>query len=522
MAILPIGDLGLGNEFYDDNQASSLGRISGPLLKANLERNGIDLAFETDLLYFDATNQRIGINRDNPQYDLDVNDEIKSIRVTVSDEAIIDNVLIRSPDRIGTLQGNLDLFATGVDTVFDHDRMITTDLIFDDNIITSELNADIVLDPNGSGTVNIPTNTFIVGNLAVTGNITLSENLSAADNIIVGNEAIDTVSLSADFVRDLVPARNNIHSLGTSALRWNETSLDDIKNTDTARIANILLTSPTGFSTTTGNLAIEISGSNPVAIFERIETTNLTFDDNTVGSKSNSNIIFNPNGAGTIDLESNTYITGDLYATGNINLAGDLSSAGIITIGDQPIDRVTVNINFTQSLIPGENNQYNIGSNSNRWRSLYSDGYATITNINPLRVLVDNQLLVDGTVNKISATQTNQDVVIIPDTGITYIEQTKWQANEITNMLNTPLTLISTGIGYYNFLGTNAVVVPSGTTAEQRSNPEVGETRWNTDEGYLECWDGTVWNLSIGPTGETDVTVELVEERNYIWNLILG
>ena len=89
-------------------------------------------------------------------------------------------------------------------------------------------------------------------------------------------------------------------------------------------------------------------------------------------------------------------------------------------------------------------------------------------------------------------------------------------------MLNTPLTLISTGIGYYNFLGTNAVVVPSGTTAEQRSNPEVGETRWNTDEGYLECWDGTVWNLSIGPTGETDVTVELVEERNYIWNLILG
>ncbi len=39
----------------------AVGRISGPLLKANLERNGIDLAVETDLLYIDATNNRIGI-----------------------------------------------------------------------------------------------------------------------------------------------------------------------------------------------------------------------------------------------------------------------------------------------------------------------------------------------------------------------------------------------------------------------------------------------------------------------------
>ena len=32
----------------------AVGRISGPLLKSNLIRNGIDLAFETNLLYLDV------------------------------------------------------------------------------------------------------------------------------------------------------------------------------------------------------------------------------------------------------------------------------------------------------------------------------------------------------------------------------------------------------------------------------------------------------------------------------------
>ena len=51
----------------------AVGRISGPLLKANLLRNGVDLAFETDLLYLDVNNSRIGIKTTTPQYELDVN-----------------------------------------------------------------------------------------------------------------------------------------------------------------------------------------------------------------------------------------------------------------------------------------------------------------------------------------------------------------------------------------------------------------------------------------------------------------
>ena len=54
----------------------AVGRISGPLLKNNLLRNGVNLAFETNLLYLDVVNSRIGINTATPSNDLQVNGTI--------------------------------------------------------------------------------------------------------------------------------------------------------------------------------------------------------------------------------------------------------------------------------------------------------------------------------------------------------------------------------------------------------------------------------------------------------------
>ena len=67
----------------------AIGRISGPLLKANLVRDGIDLAFETDLLYLDVNNSRIGVKTASPQYDLDVADTIRTTNLIVDTRADI-------------------------------------------------------------------------------------------------------------------------------------------------------------------------------------------------------------------------------------------------------------------------------------------------------------------------------------------------------------------------------------------------------------------------------------------------
>jgi len=62
---------------------SQLGRIGGQVLTDNLLRAGVDLAFETDLLYLDVTNRRIGIKQAVPVYDLDVNGNIKTTDLEV-------------------------------------------------------------------------------------------------------------------------------------------------------------------------------------------------------------------------------------------------------------------------------------------------------------------------------------------------------------------------------------------------------------------------------------------------------
>lgn len=51
----------------------AIGRISGSMLKSNLTRNGVDLAFETNILYLDVTNARVGIGTSTPSTALEVN-----------------------------------------------------------------------------------------------------------------------------------------------------------------------------------------------------------------------------------------------------------------------------------------------------------------------------------------------------------------------------------------------------------------------------------------------------------------
>ena len=62
----------------------AIGRISGGVLKSNLTRNGVDLAFETNLLYLDVTNNRIGIGTSEPTTTFHVNGTITATAMAVT------------------------------------------------------------------------------------------------------------------------------------------------------------------------------------------------------------------------------------------------------------------------------------------------------------------------------------------------------------------------------------------------------------------------------------------------------
>ena len=66
-------------------------RIPGNMLQSNLVRNGVNLAFETDLLFIDVINDRVGINTNAPgAYNLDVNGSARIVNnLTVSGDLTV-------------------------------------------------------------------------------------------------------------------------------------------------------------------------------------------------------------------------------------------------------------------------------------------------------------------------------------------------------------------------------------------------------------------------------------------------
>jgi hypothetical protein len=322
-----------------------------------------------------------------------------------------------------------------------------------------------------------------------------------------------------------------------------DTNFNDLIVTTQAAIDNIIINTDQ-FTTSVGGIEIRPSGGDPSMFHDRLTTSALIFNDNSISSISNQNITFDPNGTGQFRIEADTNITGDLGVTGNITISGNLSKQGSIFLGDDRFDgegnvpendTITINTDFAQSIIPGEDLTYNLGidfsdSTPRRWSQAHITDWTTISNgawpgsgLLPQAVIVSNQMRLDGVVNKISAIQSNEDISLNPDTGITYVERTKWQDSDITNLNNTALTLASTGIGYTVFVGTNGMVIPAGPTSDRRADPELGETRWNTTvplDQYLESWDGSVWALSTG--GGEIVTFRLMEDLGFIYSAILG
>lgn len=118
----------------------AIGRISGSVLKSNLTRNGVDLAFETNLLYLDVTNSRVGIGTSEPNTALHV---VGNTTIT-GDLSVSGNVSFEI--------GSINSLNTGA-------------LIVDDNNITgTRSNEDIIVSAAGTGRIVLK-NTLITNTI---------------------------------------------------------------------------------------------------------------------------------------------------------------------------------------------------------------------------------------------------------------------------------------------------------------------------------------------------------------------
>ena len=203
----------------------AVGRISGPLLKSNLVRNGIDLAFETDLLYLDVANNRVGINNSNPQFDLDVIGTTRTQNFTVTGGTAEMAGIKFENNTLSTTASTITLGT--LDNVLFQKKLRVGDIDIDSNVIqTNTSNSNLELRPNGTGKVIVDSDMDVQGNIHATGNI------SADGNITLGDADTDDVVFQGEVASNIVPDADNTYTLGTPTKRWKEVNSFDITATN--------------------------------------------------------------------------------------------------------------------------------------------------------------------------------------------------------------------------------------------------------------------------------------------------
>lgn len=175
----------------------AIGRITGPMLNSNLDRQGVNLAIDANVAYFDVTNRRVGVNNSSPSYALDVTGNAHLGNLYILGNAIttdsgyklnlgnISNIAITggSANYVIYTDGNGNLTFGNLDTLSGVEG-------FTANYITLGSNTVGALSSNaGSFTVNTTVTDSIATLNQILGNITNStgSTIHVSGNITAGN-----------------------------------------------------------------------------------------------------------------------------------------------------------------------------------------------------------------------------------------------------------------------------------------------------------------------------------------------
>jgi hypothetical protein len=284
----------------------AIGRISGPLLKANLVRDGVDLAFETDLLFLKVasptnTTPRVGINTNTPQYDLDVNGTIRSSNLQIDSQLTLSEITF-SGNTITSSNNVIDFRAAAGEATVYHSRLIVDDFQLQGNVISTEVsNSSIEIRPNGTGTIQLQSNTVVSGDLEVTGNINATGSITIGGNIIIGDQSTDSITINASIESDLIPKTDNLYALGDPTHRWKDVYVNNLYtttlNVPELNIGNLSFTNNTITSTPGFDITITGNGTGGV-VLGNFKIVNSTITNIVSGAIS----VFNQTGDGYFQI----------------------------------------------------------------------------------------------------------------------------------------------------------------------------------------------------------------------------
>ena len=323
---------------------------------------------------------------------------------------------------------------------------------------------------------------------------------------------------------------------------------------NTANTTNLVVDTQTNisnFTVTTNNIQHVTGGitlqpdqaSNPNFVTPGLSTANLYFSSNILtNTVTNNPINITSIGSGQVKLNSNTLVNGSLHAVGNITFDGN------IQLGNDTTDRITFAAEVTSNILPAPATKssnlltqrgtlfigiddelllisqqylYNLGNASLRWNTVYANTLIS-PNVNTSTITVSSVTAGGTTFGSNTIDNTSNTIQFSTlGTGQVKFNGVSWiNGNDIQNTTNSSISLASTGNGYMKFAGTSGMVLPVGNNNNRPINPVTGAMRFNTNLGYAEIFNGTLW-ASVGGSSAVLSSAQ-VNDTMWAWDLILG
>lgn len=501
----------------------AVGRITGPLLKANLLRDGVDLAFETDLLYLNVTDGKVGINTaptSLDSYELGINGTTRTTDLEVTNQADIAEFTILG-NTISSTNSTINLEPAGANAVVYQGKIVTGDLQISTNTIEVTASAtDLEINTLGTGKVNVNSDMQVNGDLHVTGTITADGDIGG--QITLGDTNTDNIVFNAEINSHVIPDAHDTYDLGsdptllpTPGKAWRALYADTVVST-TLELQDLTVNNDftvSGNSTFNGDVTFGDATTDTVTVngtisgniiptttdfydigsdtarwadgfFSRIEIDKLVIDNNTISTTNgNDDLVLTANGTGIISIPSNDVqidqaltVTGQTTLngteiTGNITHTGDVTQTGNFTqTGDTEITgNLTVSSYAQFEKIRIDSNTIST-TVTNADLTLEANGTGRVY-IPTNDVLIDQNLTVDGLATIADVDVTNTLTAGSFSTGDILIDD-----NYITTQLaDSNLELKSNGTGIIS-IPTNDVLIDQNLTVTQDLTVTTGTT----------------------------------------------
>ena len=386
---------------------------------------------------------------------------------------------------------NLELKANGIGSVQ------VEQINFNENIIRTQGVTNLIIDP--AGIVDVFANTAINGNLSITNNFNFNGSITFGG---IGN----TVQVIGQIDSDIIPDIGDTYNIGSLIKRWNTLLVSEVQLDDIEIHTNYI-------RTTVSNSNLELYGNNAGGVLAE----SLRFGNNVILSATfNQNIQVDLVGSSILDINTDTALrvprgsnismtTGDLRFSTTNNVFSGQTSARVTFGGVYSADR------SSYARVEPVSNIITFQTDAITAMSVSATGI-TATGLNVDNISVNNNIIATNNINLMFDPDANNTVDIY---------DIRFDDNQISNLSNNPLIVEHSGTGYLKVDGTLGMVIPAGTNSERPGAPAQGTTRWNTDEGYLEIYIGTTWQLATA-SGTGFASLEDINEFGDIYSLILG